>query len=299
MQFPAKILLFGEYGLILGGSGLVIPYSKYSGELKFGAVFSESQSFQSHQSITHLFDYLTSKSLQFSFLNLQRFKRDLEKRIWFDANIPFGYGLGSSGALIAAIYDRYVNNKSRDLVLVKQQLAAMESYFHGSSSGVDPLVSFVKQSLILQGIGAVEILEDWSISQLGLAVFLVDTGEKSKTISLVDWFKAQMTKPDFKKRTEKDFLGVNELVVNTVKASKPVAIDELLKISRYQLDYLSPMVPESFRSHFFAGLNSGNFAFKLCGSGGGGFMLCLANNEKLAVDYLAKANLPFQKIETR
>jgi mevalonate kinase len=31
--------------------------------------------------------------------------------MYFDSSIPQGYGVGSSGALVAAIYDKYANDK--------------------------------------------------------------------------------------------------------------------------------------------------------------------------------------------
>jgi len=36
------------------------------------------------------------------------------KVLLFDSNIPQGYGLGSSGALVAAIYHQYRKNKKKN-----------------------------------------------------------------------------------------------------------------------------------------------------------------------------------------
>ena len=36
---------------------------------------------------------------------------DLQNGMYFDSSIPQGYGVGSSGALVAAFYDRYAFNK--------------------------------------------------------------------------------------------------------------------------------------------------------------------------------------------
>ncbi len=38
--FPAKILLFGEYGVIKNSSGLSIPHNFYKGTLKFHSKFN-------------------------------------------------------------------------------------------------------------------------------------------------------------------------------------------------------------------------------------------------------------------
>ena len=60
--------------------------------------------------------------------------------MYFDSSIPQGYGVGSSGALVAAIYDQYALNKitvlenlTKDkLVQLKTVFAAMESFFTGN-----------------------------------------------------------------------------------------------------------------------------------------------------------------------
>jgi mevalonate kinase len=43
--------------------------------------------------------------------DLAELKSDVETGMYFDSSIPQGYGVGSSGALVAAIYDRYAQDK--------------------------------------------------------------------------------------------------------------------------------------------------------------------------------------------
>src|SRR5690242_20746449 len=44
-------------------------------------------------------------------LDLAALENDLNKGLYFDSSIPQGFGVGSSGALVAAIYDQYCKNK--------------------------------------------------------------------------------------------------------------------------------------------------------------------------------------------
>jgi mevalonate kinase len=37
--------------------------------------------------------------------------KSVETGMYFDSSIPQGYGVGSSGALVAAIYDKYAQDK--------------------------------------------------------------------------------------------------------------------------------------------------------------------------------------------
>ena len=74
--------------------------------------------------------------------------------LYFDSSIPQGYGVGSSGALVAAIYDKYASDKitvlenlTRDKLLkLKSIFSMMESFFHGKSSGLDPLNSYLSST---------------------------------------------------------------------------------------------------------------------------------------------------------
>ncbi|MFT6324124.1 MAG: mevalonate kinase, partial [Halieaceae bacterium] len=148
--FHSKILLFGEYGIIQDSMGLSIPYKAYMGELKYDQTDSE-QALDSNRHLVkfhqHLLAMADAKELPVS-LDLLRFGKDIESGMHFDSTIPQGYGVGSSGALVAAIYDKYAvakldpnnNLSSEDIIKLKSAFGTIESYFHGKSSGVDPLI---------------------------------------------------------------------------------------------------------------------------------------------------------------
>ncbi len=50
------------------------------------------------------------------------------------------------------------------------------------------------------------------------------------------------------------------------------------QISQFQLEYFQRMIPASIVPLWQEGLESGDFSLKLCGAGGGGFMLGLARD---------------------
>lgn len=136
--FYAKILLFGEYGIIEDSQGLTLPYSFYKGALKFSKLESEFEK-TSNQSLLKYSDYLSNLELPEIFkLDISKLKKDLKKGLFFDSNIPQGYGVGSSGALVAAIFEKYSvqsylpENISKDqLKSLRTIFGEMESYFHG------------------------------------------------------------------------------------------------------------------------------------------------------------------------
>ena len=66
---------------------------------------------------------LDLKTLKSPRLNWRQFERDLKQGLWFCSNSPMGYGLGSSGAVCAALYTRYASKKASDLAILKKELA--------------------------------------------------------------------------------------------------------------------------------------------------------------------------------
>lgn len=90
--FYAKILLFGEYGIIKDSKGLAIPYNVYQGALKKSKVLSEVAK-QSNNNLEKFYAYLVTLEVQdlVSF-RLDDFKSDIEEGMYFDSSIPQGYG---------------------------------------------------------------------------------------------------------------------------------------------------------------------------------------------------------------
>ena len=110
--FYSKILLFGEYGIIKDSKGLSIPYNFYNGALKVDENPS-AEAVKSNSSLRKFVTYLENLQTEQPELvtfNLDLLKADVERGMYFDSSIPQGYGVGSSGALVATIYDKYADN---------------------------------------------------------------------------------------------------------------------------------------------------------------------------------------------
>ena len=144
--FFAKILLFGEYGIIKDSKGLSIPYNFYRGALKLNA----NRAFlDSHEKLNAFCAYLRTLPETIVRFDWKTLESDLNQKMYFDSSIPQGYGVGSSGALVAAIYDQYAQEKitvlenltKEKLLRLKEIFSAMESFFHGNSSGMLPVLN--------------------------------------------------------------------------------------------------------------------------------------------------------------
>ena len=219
-------------------------------------------------------------------MDLNVLEQDIDLGLYFKSNIPEGYGLGSSGALIAALFSKYGNQTSGSvkedpglLLSLKNYFGELESFFHGKSSGLDPLISFLDSAVKLGDDGKLSLVEpEWPEGQPG-AMFLIDSGVVGETGPLVRFFKEKYQHPDFKKLVDERFTPlVNKLVGCYLDQDRMELLRGVKELSSLQLSHLEKMIPESMRKVWRAGLEADSFYLKLCGSGGGGMVLGFTNN---------------------
>lgn len=265
--FPAKVLLLGEYTILNGSKALALPYHALNGKWSFEMNDSEARE-SSRKSLLSLAEKM----------ELPNLRQDIEQGLWFDSSIPQGFGLGSSGAVIAAVFERYgkaQNNIDAD----KFALARLEDFFHGSSSGLDPLVSHIKKPLLIHNFQEVEVLKDQPSLD---GFFLLNTGKPRQTGPLVSIYQEKMKDPQFKQGCA-DILAkdVNFAIDAVVKKDSTNLFHHLWHISKFQWDFFPEMIPTKERGLWARGLETGDFVLKLCGAGGGGFLLGYSNKFSL------------------
>ncbi|MGB0444213.1 MAG: mevalonate kinase family protein [Flavobacteriaceae bacterium] len=280
--FYAKILLFGEYGIIKDSKGLSIPYNYYKGALRMDNSTAET-AVQSNKKLQDFAKHLATVDTHLVQFDLDRLNADIAKGMYFDSSIPQGYGVGSSGALVAAIYDRYalekitvLENLTRTkLTKLKTIFAAMESFFHGKSSGLDPLNSFLSLPIMIHSKSKIEPTGIPSQSQHGkAAVFLLDSGMTSKTAPLVSIFLDNFEAPAFRKMMKDEFIAISDRCIEHFLSGNIASLfSDVKKLSSVVLHHFSPMIPKRFLSIWKKGLETNAYYLKLCGSGGGGYIL--------------------------
>ena len=280
--FYSKILLFGEYGIIKNSKGLSIPYNFYKGGLKIGNINSNSVK-RSNQSLCLFRDFLKQIDPLIVVFDFKKMNKDLLEGMYFDSTIPQGYGVGSSGALVAAFYDRYAVNKytilenlTRDKILkLKNIFSNMESYFHGKSSGLDPLNSYLSLPILIHSKNEIETTGIPLQSSKGKgAVFLLDSGESSETAPMVDIFFKSMKNKNFNKMIREDFIKTTDSCVDNFLAGDFKSLfSDTKKLSQIVFENFKPMIPQNFHKIWKTGIESNDYFLKLCGSGGGGYIL--------------------------
>ena len=289
-SFHSKILLFGEYSIIQESMGLTLPYDIFTGKLTFNEEPEKHVRVTSNQDIRSYFNYLYELEKDEKLvvdLDLEQFKEDVDNGIHFDSSIPQGFGIGSSGALVAAIYDRYAINKldiksdlSKDSIsALKKDFAQMESYFHGTSSGVDPLICYINLPLLIKSKEDIEPVKVVTKNNGKGAIFLIDTGTPRKTEPLVKYYMERMEEGTFREFVDKQLKPfTNNCIQAFLHGDHETLFGYLTKLSAFQFKHFKPMIPSLFKRLWEKGLDSGGYYLKLCGAGGGGFILGFTQN---------------------
>lgn len=256
-KYYSKLLLFGEYTVINGGQALAIPLKKFFGQWEYGQN-----------------DKLLKDFLQYA-LTLENAQKDqlikaVSEDLYFDSIIPRGYGCGSSGALTAATYDQFFTHKQFGTGELKRKLAEIESFFHGKSSGLDPLVSYLNKTIWLDGAN-VHLLEATPVTH---DFFLVDANLKRKTSHWVKVFLEKQTKDRVFKKA---LIELEQLNIQAISAFILGDKNNLLScfklISQFQRVYFDEMIPAYIQEIWDRGLSSDKYYLKLSGAGGGGYFL--------------------------
>jgi mevalonate kinase len=302
--FYSKILLFGEYGIIKDSKGLSIPYNFYNGALKTSESPSE-KAVKSNASLSRFVFYLENLQKDPSQLvtfDLDALHKDVANGMYFDSSIPQGYGVGSSGALVAAIYDKYAQNKitvlenltREKLLTLKNIFAQMESFFHGKSSGLDPLNSYLSIPILINSKDNIEAtgIPTQSFDGKG-AVFLLDSGIAGETAPMVNIFMENLKEKGFRTMLKNQFGKYTDACVeNFLGGDMKSLFSNTKKLSKVVLNNFKPMIPEAFHGIWQQGIDTNDYYLKLCGSGGGGYILGFTEDlEK------AKASLKDYKLE--
>jgi len=279
--FYAKILLFGEYGIIEDSQGLTLPYSFYKGTLKFSQLHSDFEK-RSNQHLQKYSEYLAELDLPVDFrINLQKFKKDIENGLFFDSNIPQGYGVGSSGALVAAIFEKYSLKKYSPETISKDELknlkyvfGLLESYFHGKSSGIDPLICYMNLPILIENKENVDRVSIPKGEEGKGAIFLIDSGSVGETGPMIQIFFEKMKTEGFRKTLKEEFIRYNNACIDAfLKEEMNPFFRNLKKLSVWAYEHFRPMIPENLFNAWKKGLDTNAYYLKLCGSGGGGYIL--------------------------
>lgn len=279
-KFYSKVLLFGEYSVIQHSMGLCIPYTLFDGKLTFRrdnrvVIDPELKAFS-----LYLKQLIGNQQLSFQF-DITSFEFDISQGLFFDSTIPQGYGVGSSGALVAAIFDRYEqeSHSNLDIAKLKKIFSQMESHFHGASSGIDPLISYLNSPILIKNKSEIGPVTIPHFAKGAGGIFLLNTKRSRKTEPLVNLFLEKTSNENFSLICDNVLVPItNKCIEHFLEANTKELLSEFKALSMFQYEHLSPMIPKLYRDLWLEGIKTDQYYLKLCGAGGGGFLMGITNN---------------------
>ena len=255
-EFYSKLLVFGEYTILDGGDALAIPLSLFSGKWDKGPGDPELAAF---------FEYLSG----LDFIDNDKIQGGETETLSFKSSIPVGYGLGSSGALSAAAYAWFSLDDKPGIDELRRRLSVIEGFFHGSSSGIDPLTIFLDKAVAnVDGV-----LDTCDINLSPVQLSIIDSGVSRDSKRMISVFQDKGKSEEFAEALKK-LKAYNKTIIQSCLEENWKDFEAgFFKISALQWDYFNEMITDELKPYWEEGLSSKEYAIKLSGAGGGGFYL--------------------------
>lgn len=296
--FNSKLLLFGEYGLMFDAMALSVPFDRFSAKLDYDIANTYRDSHAEIQKFHAFLSTLEQGRLNYPF-DLKALATDLDMGLYFNSRIPQQYGLGSSGALVAALLNRYslrpLDPDHVSLTLLKADFALLESYFHGKSSGLDPLTCFLNRPLLLDSHQEIHT-PSFSLDQSTGVFALIDTHTKGATGPLVQHFIESLEQPVFKSAFESAFIPASNGCIESLLHNDSLTFFYFLKqLIHFELQYFRQMIPHPFNELMEQALDHQVY-IKLLGSGGGGYLLAISPRESILREWADTQAIQYLKI---
>mgnify|MGYP003307679767 FL=1 len=176
----------------------------------------------------------------------------------------------------------------------RQILSNIESFFHGQSSGIDPLSCYVQKPLLVESKNSINTIDipPQNINSKR-TLFLFDTECKGNTQGLVEIFLNKLRQKDFEVFFENEFVvATNNSITNFLERKYEDFENNFIELSKKTFNNFQEMIPVNYKNLWMDGIEKKDYYLKLCGSGGGGFLIGLTTD----LDKVQKL-FPTKKIE--
>ena len=272
--YPAKLLLYGEHITLRGGEALAVPLPRFGGRWAADAAGGP---------VTELLDwvgYLLEPGVRdqlHATLDLRAAADFFATGGHFPSDVPRGYGLGSSGALTAGLYHRFAAPRTvpTDVAQLQGDLAVLESFFHGKSSGTDPLIAYLNRGVHLRADQPPALVDLPTDLPADFRFFLVDTGQSRRTAPWVRRFlERYAAQSDFRAAADDYWRTDTRAAIRAALLGHwPEVHLRTQRIGIFQYKWLRDFCPAGLHPLWETLNTRPDSALKLCGAGGGGYLL--------------------------
>lgn len=276
-QIPAKILLFGEHSVLAGSSAVTLPLWDFSAQLKVPDKKVSDFAKDSNFLLKQFFNYLNERQSWFQDdINLKHFKSALERGLYLESNFPTGCGLGSSASVCVAVYKAFGACNALDNEKLMDLYGRMESFFHGKSSGIDPLTIHMQRPVVIN-MGKIEFIDKNENLLSDIKIYLLNSRIQRNAQKMINIFQDELNNDNFKSQFQSEYIPVLELIKDKILAgSGNIAWEQLKELSNLQYKFFRNLIPEPVYSIWNANPSA---CLKLLGAGGGGYFLVFSKKD--------------------
>ena len=307
VSVPGKLIISGEHAVVYGSPALAAAIDKYVhveltslpetyieffGGPQFQIKISFSDFWQRFEDLKNRYQNFLAGTCAVTAISqdwydlplyalgqfFQYTQIELKQGLHFSisGDLPIGYGLGSSAAIIVAILRAACAYFNRPLTLAElQRLAVLaENLQHGHSSGLDPSICLQGGVVLYTSPGHFETrnFKPWS-------AYLINTGHaQSSTGECVTWVKQHAFQPMLWERFAQVTRACDQALQNQNLVELQAAIRE-----NHQLLCRIGVVPQVIQE-VIEGLEERDYAAKICGAGSirgnnVGYLLIVGTND--------------------
>lgn len=276
----AKLLLFGEHSVLLGSPAVNVPLWDFSARLKFPGKDINLKQKTSNLQLEKFFQYTRDNQEWFGgYIDLETFGEAVKGGLYLDSNIPESYGLGSSASVCVAVYKAFCRSLIDNPDALKNFYSKLESFFHGKSSGIDPLAIHTDRIVIADRNAIWFSDEKKSLLDSQTQAYLLDSGISRNAPAMISTFQAEYGSTDFKEKFHAQYFPLLEKLKNRIISNQIIEWDILKEISHLQLEFFQKLIPTAIYSLWVDLLQTNKSCMKLLGAGGGGFFLVFSREE--------------------
>jgi mevalonate kinase len=123
-------------------------------------------------------------------------------------------------------------------------------------------------------------------------VFLLDSEIIGETAPMINIFMDKMKNEGFRKMLNEDFAKYTDACIEDfLHGNVKSLFGNVKSLSKVVLSNFKPMIPKAFHNLWQQGIDSNAYYLKLCGSGGGGYILGFTEDFENAKKILSKYKL--------
>ena len=271
-----KAILIGEHAVIYGATAVAMPLLSKRVHINLTPRLQTTDLsiniYLGGQCVTeHIKDVVLEA---FALLEIEPFSLDIEGV----SSLPIGAGLGSSAALCVVILKALSASLGRPLPLGKLAMLSnrLEERFHGRPSGLDTavvasecVISFSKD----EGLKPITFGGNRPLEFL-----VIDTGEKSSTLSMVKTSEKHFAGPDGA-YLKSSFQALAEQAISALEGGNENQLAAAMNQTNIMLGEIG-LLNEALHKITKAALHAGALAAKMTGAGGGGCALILLDPDR-------------------